>query len=65
MILILSCSFLLSALLSSRFVGRKIFGGEGAKETPRPKNGTNMPLTVLSIRGLEGELGMHPGLTSR
>jgi len=43
MILILSCSFnlVLNAVLSSKGVGRKIFGGKGAKGTPRPRNSTN------------------------
>jgi len=31
----------LSALLSSKDVGKKIFRGEWAKETPRPRNSTN------------------------
>jgi len=42
------CLFL-NAVLSSKGVGRKIFWGKGAKGTPRSRNSTNKPPSVLSV----------------
>jgi len=52
MILILSLFFfILIAVLSSKGVGRKIFGRKRAKGTPKPRNSTNKPLSILSVAG--------------
>jgi len=41
----------INAVLSSKGVGRKIFGEKGAKETPRLRYCTNKPPSMLSVAG--------------
>jgi len=52
MIFILICSFsFVRNRCAPKGVGRKFFGRKGAKESPKPRNSTNKPLSILSMTG--------------